>query len=254
VNIAKSDRNESNSSTFSLSITPSICYSDASEWLLDTRATYHIYPRREWFSSLEKLDNNVVIIGNDAACQMIEISTVRIKMFDGVVRDLTDVRYVTQMKKNIISVGAVETKGLNVTLENGILKVMKGSLVVMKGIRDRNLYYLKGSTFTGSLTASVVSDVDATQLWHMRLSHAGEEPMQALVKQGLLKGTKTCKLKFFKHCVLGKKTKVKFGITIPRTIEILDYAHIDIWGPFKNAFLGGKHYFVSLVDDYSRRN
>jgi len=49
-----------------------------------------------------------------------------------------------------------------VMLENGILKVTKGSLVVMKGIRDSNLYYMKGSTVTSSLTASVVSDVDAT--------------------------------------------------------------------------------------------
>jgi len=40
------------------------------------------------------LDSGVVIMGNDAACQMIGIDIVRIKMFDGVVRDLTDVRYV----------------------------------------------------------------------------------------------------------------------------------------------------------------
>ena len=58
---------------------------------------------------------------NDTAYQMIRIGTVRIKMFDGMARDLTDVRYVPQMKKNIISVGAVKSKGLNVTLENGIL-------------------------------------------------------------------------------------------------------------------------------------
>ena len=51
---------------------------------------------------------------------MIGIGTVRIKMFDGVVRDLTDVRYVPQMKKNMISVGAVESKELKVTLENGV--------------------------------------------------------------------------------------------------------------------------------------
>ena len=60
---------------------------------------------------------------------MVGIGTVRIKMFDGVVRDLTDVRYVPQMKKNIISVGAMESKGLKVTLDNGILKFTKGSLV-----------------------------------------------------------------------------------------------------------------------------
>ena len=57
-------------------------------------AIYHICPRREWFSSLEKLDNGVVIIKNDAACQMVGIGIVRIKMFDGVIRDLMDVRYV----------------------------------------------------------------------------------------------------------------------------------------------------------------
>jgi len=49
---------------------------------------------REWFSSLEKLDSGVLIIGNDVAYQMVRIGIIRIKMFDGVVRDLTDVRYV----------------------------------------------------------------------------------------------------------------------------------------------------------------
>ena len=66
---------------------------------------------------------------------------------------MTDARYVPQMKKNIISVGAVESKGLKVTLENKILKVTKGSIVVMKSVRDRDLYYLKVSTVTGALTA-----------------------------------------------------------------------------------------------------
>ena len=88
----------------------------------------------------------------------------------------------------------------------------------------------------------------------MRLGHTGEKSMQVLKKQDLLKGTKTCKLKFCQHCVLGKKTKVKFGIAIHHTKGILDYMHTDAWGPSKNASLGGKHYFVSFVDDYSRQN
>jgi len=36
----------------------------------------------------------VVIMGTDDACEMVGIDTVRIKMSDGVVRDLTDVRHV----------------------------------------------------------------------------------------------------------------------------------------------------------------
>jgi len=69
-----------------------------------------------------------------------------------------------------------------------------------------------------------------------------------------LKGAKTCKLEFCEHCVLGKKTKVKLGTAIHRTKGTLDYVYTDIWGPSKNASQGGKHYFVSFVDDYSRPN
>ena len=43
---------------------------------------------------------------------------------------------------------------------------------------------------------------DTTRLWYMRLGHASENALQSLVKQGLLKGAKTCKLEFCKHCVL----------------------------------------------------
>ena len=87
---------------------------------------------------------------------------------------------------------------------------------------------MKGNTITCSLTASIVSVVDATQLWHMRISHVGEKFMQPLVKQGLLKGAKTCKLEFCEHCVLGKKIKMKFDTAIHRTKRIIDYMYTNI--------------------------
>ena len=60
------------------------------------------------------------------------------------IRELKDVMYVPQLKKNLISVGALETQGLRETLGEGILKMFSSSLVVLKGIRRNNLYYLKG--------------------------------------------------------------------------------------------------------------
>ena len=65
----------------------------------------------------------------------------------------------------------------------------------------------------------------------MRLGHAREKSMQALAKQGLLKGAKTCKVKFCEHYVLSKKIKVKYGAAIYRTKGILDYVHTGVWGP-----------------------
>ena len=138
------------------------------------------------------------------------------------------------------------------TFEDVVAKVTKGSLVVMKGVRNQNLYYLKGSTEIGQV-ASAISEADMSRLWHYRLGHTGEKSLQALCKQELLKGAKSRKIEFCEHCVLGKKTKVKFGTAIHQTRGILDYVHTDVWGPTKTASLGGRHWFVTFVDDYSRR-
>ena len=127
--------------------------------------------------------------------------------------------------------------------------------MVMKGIRRNNLYLYQGNTAVG--TTAAVSEVDKvdemSRLWHMRLGHAGEKSLQTLAMQGLLKGAKTCKLDFCEQCVLGKQKRVKFGTAIHNTEGILDYIHTDVWGPNKTASLGGKHYFVTFVDDFSRR-
>ena len=39
----------------------------------------------------------------------------------------------------------------------------------------------------------------------MGLGHTGEKFLQALAKQALLKGTRTCKLEFCEHCVIEKE-------------------------------------------------
>ena len=92
---------------------------------------YWIYlscmPNRDWFSSFEKLDGCSVIIGDVRPCNIEGIGTVQIKMFDGMVRELKEIRYVPQLKRNLISVGALEALGLVVSIKEGVLKMTKGS-------------------------------------------------------------------------------------------------------------------------------
>ncbi|KAH9761919.1 Integrase catalytic domain-containing protein [Citrus sinensis] len=204
-------------------------------------------------------ESDFSLVGMTLICHsdewILDSGTIQLKNHDGSIQVLTDVRYVPSLKKNLISLGVLESKGLTITLRYGLLKVVAGALTVMKGTRRNNLYYFQGSTVIGS--ASIVSgkdaDLEATKLWHMRLGHTGEKALQTLAKQGLLKGTNSCKLEFCEHCVLGKQTRVKFGSAIHDTKGILDYVHSDVWGLTKTASLGGMHYFVTFVDDYSRK-
>ena len=72
--------------------------SDNAEWILNTGATYHVCPNRTWFSSFEKLDGCYTVMNDDHPCNIEGMGTVRIKMKDGIVRELKEVRYVPQLK------------------------------------------------------------------------------------------------------------------------------------------------------------
>ena len=47
---------------------------------------------------------------------------------------------------------------------------------------------------------------------------------------------------------------MKFGTAVHQSKGLLDVVHMDVWGSTKTASLGGHRYFVSFVDDFSRRN
>ncbi|KAG8478549.1 hypothetical protein CXB51_028301 [Gossypium anomalum] len=204
------------------------------EWILDSGCTFHMSPNRDWFTTYETVSEGVVLMGNNASCKIAGVGTIKVKMFDGVVRTLSDVRYVPELKRNLISLSTLDSKGYRYTAKSGVLKISKGSLVVMKGQRKTaKLYVLQGSTVTGdaAVASSSLSDDDITKLWHMRLGHMSENGMVELRKRGLLDGQGICKLNFCEHCIFGKQKRVRFTRGIHNTKETLEYIHSDLWGP-----------------------
>jgi len=101
-------------------------------------------------------------MSDDHPCNMKGICAVLIKMFDGMVRKLKEVRYVPQLKKNLISVDTLKALGLEISVKDGVLKMTRDSMVVLKSVLHNNLYYLKGSTITGQVVTSISSDDDCT--------------------------------------------------------------------------------------------
>lgn len=72
-------------------------------------------------------------------------------------------------------------------------------------------------------------------------------------KQGLIGNGNFEKLDFCEHYLYGKYKKVKFPISIHSTKAIIDYLHSDIWGPAKVPSLRGARYFITFIDDWSRK-
>ena len=77
--------------------------------------------------------------------------------------------------------------------------------------------------------------------------------MKELSKQGLLGNDQITSLQFCEKCVFGKATRHRFNPGKKETKQTLDYVHSDLWGPSQVPSHGGARYFITFIDDYSRR-
>ncbi|KAH9782975.1 hypothetical protein KPL71_009140 [Citrus sinensis] len=154
-----------------------------------------------------------VYMGNDHALEIAGIGTIKIKMFDGTIRTIGEVRHVNGLKKNLLSLGQIDNHGCKTHVENGIMKIVKGALVLMNAEKiGANLFMLKGETLQEADACVVSNGEESTMMWHLKLGH----------------------------------------ISIARSKCILDLIHSDVWeSPYIS--MGGAKYMVTFIDDYSRR-
>ena len=125
--------------------------------------------------------------------------------------------------------------------------------MIIKGVNKNGLYVLEGSSVPVSAAMPAVSNVDRTMLWHFRLGHMSIRGMQKLSKQGLLCGDRIDELDFCENCIFGKAHRSKFLKGMHISKQPLDYVHADLWGPEQVPSLSGGRYFMSIIDDYSRK-
>ena len=122
--------------------------------------------KKEWFYNLEESKLGSVIMGNDQTCEILGKGKIKLKLHDGTFLFLNEVLYVPELKRNLISVGLLESKGFKIAMENGTLKVQRDALVVMMATRRRNMYFLKGSTVVGGVAIGEVTSNTIRLLEH----------------------------------------------------------------------------------------
>ena len=85
--------------------------------------------------------------------------------------NMKDVLYVLGLKKNILSIYALDAKGIRVSFVDGqVLMCPRGNIIevaIVIGEEERGLYKIKGQ-----LKKSLVhQSIEPRELWHIRLSH-----------------------------------------------------------------------------------
>lgn len=120
-----------------------------------------------------------------------------------------------------------------------LVNVYKGSKVVVGGVRRVTLYFLTGSTLTGSdsvvAASSIVhKDNNITKIWHRLRPYEWEKDAN-FVKEICSLWHKMQSLEVCEYCVFVKLHRNNIPKDDQKTNGTLDYIHSDCWGPFQHA-------------------
>jgi len=74
-----------------------------------------------------------------------------------------------------------------------------------------------------------------------------------LAKKSLIPFAKGMSLKPCDNCLFGKQHRVSFRIPSTRKSNVLDLVYFDVCGLIDVESLGGNKYFVTIIDDASRK-
>jgi hypothetical protein len=242
-------------------------HADHEAWLIDSGASFHMTPHREWFCEYEKYDGGNVFLGNDSTTRIIGKGRVKLRLIDGRIRTLPGVLHIPGMARNLISVSKMEDVGVKTIFEKGTCRMVRGAMVLMRGVRFGTLYKLLGSTISDGCNSSIVPDIEVEEertptvsgenvmLWHQRLGYIGEKGLRLLNGKGMVEGMSNCSLDFdfCEHCLYGKQNRVRFPSGATRAEGILQLVHSDVFGPVSVPSLGKSMYYVSFIDEFSRK-
>lgn len=123
---------------------------------------------------------------------------------------MTDVRYVPDLKRNLISLDEFDKKGYVFKGEQSILTVMKGSKEDLRGVKTHGLYTFMVEIVSGSTNVASMKPLSMNELWHKILGHVNERGLVKFSKQNLWVVTRS-KTRVLGPCVFGKFSRMKFN-------------------------------------------
>jgi hypothetical protein len=177
------------------------------------------------------------------------------KIDSGTPMRMKDVLYVPSLTKNLLSISSLDKKGFRVAFIDGeVLMLSKGKTIedaIVIRIEEGGLYKLKGH----SDVALIHSTESPCELWHKRLVDINYKALTYVSK--IVTGLSELKVDHegvWKGCAQGKNIKNPFPKSDGKAEGILELVHSDVCGPMPSTSLSGYVYYVSFIDDYSRKS
>ena len=147
-------------------------------------------------------------LANGLALDVVGMGDVWILLPNGSVWSLEKVRYIPDLRRNLISVGQLDDEGHVILFVDGTWKVTKRVRILARGKKTSILYMTSSPRDTIAVTDASTD----TSLWHRRLGHMSEKGMKMLLSKRKLPELNSIDFDMCESCILGKKKKVSVRV------------------------------------------
>lgn len=217
----------------------------SSEWFFDSGATAHMTHEKDIVNNLVRPKKDHATAANGDSMKIIGMGDVSKSVAGSGKLKMEKVQVIPEICANLISVSQL------VLADNEVIFNKRGCTVIdinrktiATGRLENNMFKLNTSKEFACVAKSVCSkDIG---LWHRRLGHVSFGNMsflQCKVPSGL-----KCKI-----CIKGKQPRTPFPRDGNRATKKLEIVHSDVCGPLKVQSIGGCRYFVTFIDDFTRK-
>ncbi|XP_026387812.1 uncharacterized protein LOC113282888 [Papaver somniferum] len=217
------------------------------KWILDTGASRHMTGSKEFLFKTHKIGFSSVKLPNGtyshAPCEGTVVFENNMKLYLFL--------FLPDLRGNLISLACL-IKDLKciVTLTDKLCVIQDRTTRTVIGVGEERdgVYIFHSGTL---ITANRVSAEEDYCLWHRRLGHASNKVISLLPCTNKVDCQKfldePCDI-----CFKAKQTRTSFPFSETKADDFFHLVHCDVWGLYRTPSSCGAHYFLTIVDDYSR--
>jgi hypothetical protein len=224
-------------------------------WLVDSGASKHMTCFKQNLVNYRDEKFNVKVeLGDDGTYAIKGVGSTSFQLQSGNLFHVEEIIYVPGLKKNLILVSVLKSKGYTVAFSNGKTLMWPSnesmSSTMTTGVHEGGLYKVLGQV----IQALAHEMINPCELWHKRFGHLNYNALLGLQK--MVTGMSVFSFEHDSICrgrALGKNTKKAYPHNNRKTNGILDLIHYDLCGPITAPSMNGCLYYIIFIDDCSRK-
>jgi hypothetical protein len=185
---AEQDTKDGDGFSSVFNVTDNLNYYRENGWLIDSGASDHMCAEKEIVTDFKECSEHVYLADNNPV-KAIGRGTVTLTVWNGYSINkmiLTDVLVVPNIRKNLLSISKLESKGAFVTFCEGKVEIwtekeMKKKLAIGTRTNNSTIYWLETTCPTVN-SASIETGNQSIHQWHKRMGHLNYQQLQKLPK------------------------------------------------------------------------